>query len=204
MNFLITAALPDELNPVRENLNMSSFPSSIRIDFLLTGVGISNAKWELEKQIQENQYDFILNVGTAGSLEDNLKVGDIFIPDEIEYFSKEKKHTINLEQKIKLKPDWQTGVLVSSDDDIIKPEDKKELKSQTGAKAVDMEAYAIAKICEKENIPFLCLKVISDLADSFVKREYLKALKKITPDLVESTILVISRIISEHKENYGI
>ena len=31
--------------------------------------------------------------------------------------------------------------------------------------AVDMEAYAIAKVCALENVPFSCFKYITDLAD---------------------------------------
>ncbi|WP_262250199.1 phosphorylase family protein [Parapedobacter soli] len=35
----------------------------------------------------------------------------------------------------------------------------------TGYNVVDMEAYALAVVAMKENIPFLCLKYISDGAD---------------------------------------
>jgi len=31
--------------------------------------------------------------------------------------------------------------------------------------AVDMEAYAIAKVCALEGVPFSCFKFITDLAD---------------------------------------
>jgi len=37
--------------------------------------------------------------------------------------------------------------------------------SATGYNVVDMEAYALALVAMKENIPFLCLKYISDGAD---------------------------------------
>ena len=34
------------------------------------------------------------------------------------------------------------------------------------ADVVDMEAYAIAKVCKKHNIEFLCYKFVSDGANS--------------------------------------
>ena len=41
------------------------------------------------------------------------------------------------------------------------------VESEIGLKAdvVDMEAYAIAKVCYLESIPFACFKYISDFAD---------------------------------------
>jgi adenosylhomocysteine nucleosidase len=43
---------------------------------------------------------------------------------------------------------------------------------------VDMEAYAIAKICKKENIKFRCFKFISDEANKKAKSDWIKNCKK--------------------------
>ena len=43
---------------------------------------------------------------------------------------------------------------------------------------VDMEAYAIAKVCKKEKIKFRCFKYISDNADSNSSNDWKKNLKK--------------------------
>jgi len=37
---------------------------------------------------------------------------------------------------------------------------------------VDMEAYAIAKICKKHNVEFLCYKYISDSADANASNDW--------------------------------
>ena len=42
---------------------------------------------------------------------------------------------------------------------------------------VDMEAYALAYICHKEQIPFLCLKYISDGADGQAHTDWAQALE---------------------------
>ena len=41
-----------------------------------------------------------------------------------------------------------------------------------------MEAYALAKVCKEENLPFLCLKYISDGADGNAVDDWLTEVKK--------------------------
>ena len=43
---------------------------------------------------------------------------------------------------------------------------------------VDMEAYAIAKICKKENIKFRCFKFISDEANEYAKIDWIENCRK--------------------------
>jgi adenosylhomocysteine nucleosidase len=43
---------------------------------------------------------------------------------------------------------------------------------------VDMEAYAIAKVCKKENIKFRCFKFISDEANKNAKSDWFENCKK--------------------------
>ena len=43
--------------------------------------------------------------------------------------------------------------------------------------AVDMEAYAIAKVCKLENIEFKCFKFISDNADENANNDWKANLK---------------------------
>ncbi|MFN3700998.1 MAG: nucleosidase [Alphaproteobacteria bacterium] len=44
--------------------------------------------------------------------------------------------------------------------------------------AVDMEAYALALICQREKIPFLCLKYISDGADEGAHIDWNESLRR--------------------------
>ena len=48
------------------------------------------------------------------------------------------------------------------------------VKSEIGLKAdvVDMEAYAIAKVCYLEAVPFACFKFISDFADKDAAHDF--------------------------------
>ena len=46
------------------------------------------------------------------------------------------------------------------------------------ADVVDMEAYAIAKVCYQESVPFTCFKYISDYADQSAAKDFTENVKK--------------------------
>ncbi len=52
--------------------------------------------------------------------------------------------------------------------------------------AMDMEAYALALVCRRESIPFLCLKYISDGADGESHRDWDAALQHAAEKLKEA------------------
>ncbi len=51
---------------------------------------------------------------------------------------------------------------------------------------VDMEAYALALICQRRNIPFLCLKYISDGANDDAHRDFSTALRDTASKLLSA------------------
>jgi len=51
---------------------------------------------------------------------------------------------------------------------------------------VDMEAYALALICQRENVNFLCLKYISDGADGAAEDDFAAGLKRSAKALKEA------------------
>jgi futalosine hydrolase len=86
MKILITSAtwleiemLADELNPVFESRNFlkAGRVNKHNIDFLITGIGTVFTTFSLTKFLYQNRYDMIINTGIAGSLNSNLKIGDV-------------------------------------------------------------------------------------------------------------------------------
>lgn len=51
---------------------------------------------------------------------------------------------------------------------------------------VDMEAYALALICQRRNIPFLCLKYISDGANDDAHKDFSTALRDTATQLLST------------------
>lgn len=135
---------------------------------LFIGVGKINAAYNLMKALQQTQPDIVINLGTAGST--TFKRGEVvnctqFIQRDMEVMALGFKKfetpfenaPIILTHGLKV-PNIPQGICGSGDQ--FEMEHKNDEYN-----VIDMEAYALAKVCQLENIDFLCLKYISDGAD---------------------------------------
>ncbi len=136
---------------------------------LITGIGKVNAAMELTKEIYRNRPKLIVNLGSAGSK--YFHKGDVvcctkFIQRDMDVrglgFSLYETPLSGippvLEYGLK-RQDLPEGICGSGDSFEMN-------HSETVYNIVDMEAYPLALIAMKEEIPFLCLKYISDDAGS--------------------------------------
>ena len=149
------------------------------IPVVYTGIGKVNAAYTLTKSITENRPNVVVNLGSAGST--TFNAGELinctkFIQRDMDAtpFGYEKWKTpseetpiiIEYGEKIESLPEGICGTGDSFD--------------VSGAKeiytVVDMEAYALARICQIEKIPFYCVKFISDGADGAASNDWEKAL----------------------------
>jgi len=135
---------------------------------LITGIGKVNAAYELTKAIRDKKPAMIVNLGSAGS--NVFKKGAViccsqFVQRDMDvrglgyaqYETPLSGMPVVLEYGLKMDL-LPTGICGTGD--------SFEMGHQaTIYDVVDMEAYALAMIAMKENIPFLCLKYISDGAD---------------------------------------
>ncbi|KIQ14464.1 nucleosidase [Flavobacterium sp. MEB061] len=135
---------------------------------LITGIGKVNAAYELTKVIQNKKPSLIVNLGSAGS--NSFQKGDIicctkFVQRDMDvrglgfaqYETPLSDLPVILNYGLAM-DNLQIGICGTGD--------SFEMGHATKIyDVVDMEAYALAMIAMKENIPFLCLKYISDGAD---------------------------------------
>lgn len=148
---------------------------------VFTGIGKVNATYRLLKAIQHYQPDIIINLGTAGGF--GLKKGEIicctdFVQRDMDVtplgFEKfvtpfEENKPVVLSYGIS-KNGIKKAVCGSGD--------CFEINHTTSLyQVVDMEAYALAKVSKAENIPFLCLKYISDGADDNAATDWQEEVK---------------------------
>ncbi|MFL9832811.1 5'-methylthioadenosine/S-adenosylhomocysteine nucleosidase family protein [Chryseobacterium terrae] len=136
---------------------------------LITGIGKVNAAIELSKAIHEKKPKLIVNLGSAGG--NGFKKGEVicctqFIQRDMDVrglgFKKFETPLSNipviLENGLKM-DHMQEGICGTGD--------SFEMNHiNTEYNVIDMEAYSLALIAMQENIPFLCLKYISDDAGS--------------------------------------
>ncbi|MEL1241904.1 5'-methylthioadenosine/S-adenosylhomocysteine nucleosidase family protein [Flavobacterium flavipallidum] len=156
-NVLFVFALEMEAAAIFEKLNT-----------LFVGVGKVNAAYELTKAIYERKPDLIINLGSAGS--SRFKKGDVICCSQFVQRDMDVRG-LGVEQYVtpfaNIPSVLEYGFKIETlPQGICGTGDSFEMEhTETKYDVVDMEAYALATIAMKEEIPFLCLKYISDGAD---------------------------------------
>ena len=144
-------------------------------DVLYTGVGKVNATFELTRKFGKYgshiPYDLVINYGTAGS----RKIKKKTLVDCTKFIQRDMDVTglgfmrgetpfeqdppfIIQQQNVEFNPIGRNATCGSGDN-------FAEDKSQYYGEVVDMEAYALAKVCYLYDVPFISFKYITDGAD---------------------------------------
>jgi adenosylhomocysteine nucleosidase len=131
------------------------------------GIGAESARRATEAAIALYEPELVLSVGFAGALDPGLKVGEIFSPSRV----------IDARDGSSVETVTGDGVLVSAAT-IAGVEQKVKLAESYGARAVDMEAAAVARGAHARGVRFMAVKAISDEStfvmpslDRFVDRD---------------------------------
>jgi nucleoside phosphorylase len=121
--------------------------------------------------------DFVINAGTAGGrFQEGSQIGDVFLASSVAFhdrllslpnyqvkstsYQKTPETFLEMAQKLSIK----TGAVSTGNSfDLLESDNKKMM--ELGTKAKEMEAAAIAWVCDFFKIPFICLKAITDHID---------------------------------------
>ena len=142
--------------------------------FYHIGVGKINATFNTSKFIDEFKPDLIINFGTAGAKKKGLS-GLI----ECTRFYQRDMDVRSLNFELGETPfDDINEILISEGYSCGSGDNFVDKKIEMEVDVVDMEAYAIAKVCKKKGIKFRCFKYISDNADSNSSNDWKENLKK--------------------------
>jgi adenosylhomocysteine nucleosidase len=147
-----------------------------------SGIGKVNAAVKTLDFIRKNLPDIIISTGVAGGADNCLEIMDVVVADKVCYHDVWCGEPNKLGQiqglpecfcapnamieKIKKlnKKNIRFGMTVSGDWFVDKTEKMREIKNNfPETLCVDMESAAIAQVCHIENVPFLSLRVISDI-----------------------------------------
>ncbi len=159
-------------------------------DVLHTGIGKVNASYGLTNYIREHgKPDLVINMGTAGSRKH--VGGQIINPDtfvqrdmDVTVLGFEKFQTPFSDDPVKLNHGVRINALPGG---LCGTGDNFDATEAAGLfDVVDMEAYALALICSREGIPFLCLKYVSDGADGDANLDWNEALHVTAEKLLEA------------------
>jgi adenosylhomocysteine nucleosidase len=119
------------------------------------GIGSEAARRATEAVISLYQPHSVQSVGFAGALDPELKVGTIFLP----------KYVIDARDGSRTETSASDGDLLSFAV-VAEAGQKQRLANAYGARAVDMEAAAVARAAQAHHLPFAAVKVISDEVDA--------------------------------------
>jgi adenosylhomocysteine nucleosidase len=93
--------------------------------------------------------DAMISTGLCGALDPALRVGDIVVPPG---------------GNIETRAAYVRGAVHSLDRVAVTSLEKRTLRNATGAIAVDMEAAAVERKAAEWNLPYLCIRAVSDRA----------------------------------------
>lgn len=206
---VIIGAMEIEVNRIKEQMEDVSVTDKAGMSFfegkwngndvvvVRSGIGKVNAAVCAQILVDTFHADAIINTGIAGSLKNEINIGDIVlstdaiqhdmdaqgfgyapgvIPQmEVSDFQADEK-LIELAKKCcaEVCPDIQvfTGRVVSGDQFISDKKKKEWLSSQFEGLCAEMEGAAIAQAAYLNHVPFLIIRAISDKADDSATMDY--------------------------------
>ena len=144
--------------------------------FHYIGVGKINATYNLLKLINKFKPNQVINYGSAGAI--NKKLSGIV--ECTRFYQRDMDATGLLDLKLGETPFDNINEIIISDkgfscgsgDSFVKN------KIEMNVDLVDMESYALAKVCKLENIKFRCFKYLSDNADKNAPNDWIENCKK--------------------------
>lgn len=147
-------------------------------------IGKVNAAISASVMIEKYKADCLLFTGVAGSLNPELKIGDLlianelvqhdvditafghkpgFVPDTSVYIKTNEKLN-NIAKKVakELNLSIKEGIIATADQFICDENKKTWIRDTFNADAVEMEGASVALVCESLNVPCMILRAISD------------------------------------------
>ena len=144
--------------------------------FYHIGVGKINATYNLVKLIHQYKPSIVINYGTAGTTKKELSG----IVECTKFYQRDMDVRGLLDLKIGETPYDNINEIINSNDGYScgSGDSFVDKKIEMEVDLVDMESYALAKVCKLEGIEFQCFKYISDNADSNAQSDWLENCKK--------------------------
>ena len=170
----VIVAMESELRSLRDS----------GVEAYLSGIGKVNAARCATELILRHKPDCIINSGCAGSMREEISVGDMVIASrcafhdvwcgspnpfgvvegcprffEADRFLLDKAESLQLSQAKLF-----TGLVCSGDQFFVSLEEDNRIRSlYPEVLACDMESAAIAQVCHHYGVPFLSFRIISDI-----------------------------------------
>jgi adenosylhomocysteine nucleosidase len=163
MPTLICFALKEEAAPFRKIV--AGKTASAQVEILLVGIGRRNAGKSIQEYLAGSSPQLVFTCGFAGGLNLDLKIGDVVfeLSDRRDEFH-EPQTKFEVREKL-LGAGAKPAKFFCADRIATTVAEKKKLREETGADAVEMESAAIHAVCAERGISCATVRVISDTAN---------------------------------------
>jgi nucleoside phosphorylase len=111
----------------------------------------------------------VCSIGFCGALDESLQIGDVFVATEV------RNGAHAWPALLADTPAAPTGVVASIDHIAQTAAEKSNLRA-SGASIVEMEAAGVARASEDLDLPFYCIRAVSDLAHEDLANDFNAAL----------------------------
>ena len=159
-----------------------------QIVLVKSNVGKVNSARVTQILIDNFDIELVINVGTAGSVDNNLEIGDVVVATELVQhdfdvtpFGRKLGEIENVGETIKVDEkllnlfnglDIKRGIIASGDKFIVNMEEKDNIRNIFNALCIEMEGASIAQVCYLDKMPFLVIRSITDKLDGSSKIDF--------------------------------
>lgn len=231
MNIIgIIGAMDEEVNQLKEKLTQTEVKTKAGMDFysgvlngkqcviVRSGIGKVNAAICTQILINEYKIDAVINTGIAGSLRNEINIGDMVISEdalqhdvdatgfgyeygviprmETSVFKADKKladKALEVCKEVNKDISVFQGRIVSGDQFISDKLKKNWITEHFGGYCTEMEGASIAQTAYLNEIPFLIIRAISDKADDSAHMDY----GMFEAKAIEHTVNFVTGLIKE-------
>lgn len=171
---------------------------SNEIFLVRSGVGEIRAAMTFQLLVDRFDVDVVLNFGFVGSLDNRFDIGDIVLAEKIVhyqfdtsaidnvpagqydgndsiYFTADKALIEKVQNEL---PHKLPEVIVASGDKFVASKEDKEYLRTLGAQICEMECAGLVIASQRNNVPLLSMKVISDKADESADISFAEVVRK--------------------------
>lgn len=147
-----------------------------------SGAGEISAAMSTQLLIDRFGVDMILNFGAVGALSEEMKTSELCVVKSVIHYDFDTTGWLNLERGqypgkssayletspelvkkvLEIKPELIPAVCASADKFVDSPADKTLLRENYGADICEMESAGVVLTCQRNDIPCLLIKAISD------------------------------------------
>jgi len=195
------------------------FRDSRPIAIIQTGMGAKNAM-QAAQFFKDNFLGYIkdrimgpgdnievLMIGLCGAADESMKIGDTVVYNSIKNITRSDEKRFSLNGSLKLEKtgparnrikDGQLYAAGATVPEVItSPAAKKQLNTGFDVQTIDMESYPIAETIQEMNLPFSCIRIVSDGA-----RDLLPSYFRSAPGIKMAVNIMLSllRSIFDRKE----